>query len=353
MRYTPLRLGAQTAYAELFDQAQALELQRHVGRLKGSFHRKKVKGRDYWYFAWRELDGRVRFAYVGPDSERVARLVERFSAERAAGSLEDRARAAMALGCSAVPPRHYRIVKRLADYGFFRAGGLLVGTHAFVALGNLLGVRWGEGERTLDVDFAHAGKNVSIALPADVQVDVHEAIMSLEMGLLPMAQFSGDVGAQYRNPRDPELRLDFVTPAQRGRARPVRVPNLNVALEPLKFMEFLLEDATQGAILSREGAATVNLPAPARYAVHKLIVYGERPVRERTKALKDLHQAACLAAYFLAERPGEFAAAWRDAEGRGPGWRRRTRHGREALLKLAPELDSAALWARQGGGGRQ
>jgi len=351
MRYTPLTLGAQTAYAELLDQAQALELQRHLGRLKGSFHRKKVKGRDYWYFAWRDLDGRVRFAYVGPDGERVTRLMERFRSERAAGSLEERARAAMALGCAAVPPRHYRIVKRLSDYGFFRAGGLLVGTHAFVALGNLLGVRWDEGSRTLDVDFAHAGRNVSLALPADLQVDVHEAIRSLEMGLLPIAQFGGEVGAQYRNPRDPELRLDFLTPAGRGRERPVRVPNLNVALEPLKFMEYLLEEPTQAALLSREGATVVNLPAPARYAAHKLIVYAERPLRERTKALKDLHQAACLAAWFLAERPAEFAAAWRDAASRGPGWRKRALQGREALLKLAPELDNGALWGGKGTAG--
>ncbi|MGE0278697.1 MAG: GSU2403 family nucleotidyltransferase fold protein [Nitrospiraceae bacterium] len=343
MRYAELSLGAQTAYAELLEQTQALEMRHHLGRLKGSFHRKKLKGRDYWYFAWRDLDGGVRFAYVGPDDERVRRLIERHAADKAA-SLEPRARAAIALGCAALPARHYRIVRRLADYGFFRAGGLLVGTHAFVALGNLLGVRWGDADRTLDVDFAHAGRNVSVALPANIRVDVHEALASLEMGLLPISQFGGEVGAQYRNPRDPELRLDFVTPGHRGGAKPVQIPHLNVALQPLKFMEYSLEEVTQGAVFAAEGATVVNLPAPARYAVHKLIVHGERPARERAKAVKDLHQAACLAEYFARERPRELNAAWRDALQRGPGWRKRARAGRAALLKLAPELDKPALW---------
>lgn len=343
MRTAELSLGAQTAYAELLEQTQALELRHHLGQLKGSFHRKKLKGRDYWYFAWRDLDGRVRFAYVGPDGERVQRLIARFAAEKSA-SLEPRARAAIALGCAPLAGRHYRIVRRLGDYGFFRAGGLLVGTHAFVALGNLLGVRWGGADRTLDVDFAHAGRNVSLALPASLRMDLHEALVSLELGLLPIAQFGGGTGAQYRNPRDPELRLDFLTAGHRGGARPVQVPELNIALQPLKFMEFSLERVTQGAVFAPEGATVVNLPAPARYAVHKLIVHGERPLRERAKAAKDLHQAACLAEYFLGARPREFNAAWRDALGRGPGWRKRAREGKAALLKLAPELDKPALW---------
>jgi hypothetical protein len=345
MRYESLSIGSQTAYAELLEQTQGLEIQHHLGRLAGSFQRKRIRGRWYWYFAYRDIDGGMRFVYVGPDGERVARLIERFKADKKF-SLKGRARAVAALGGAPIVPRHYRIIKRLADYGFFRAGGVLIGTHAFVALGNLLGVRWGEGDRTLDIDFAHAGRNVSIALPASIRVDVHEALVSLEMGLLPISQFSGAVGAQYRNPRDPELRLDFVTPRHRGAGDPVRVPNLNVALQPLKFMEYVLEEVTQGLVFCAEGASVVNLPDPARYAVHKLIVYGERPVRERTKAAKDLQQTACLASYFLAERPGEFRRAWRNAVSRGAGWRKRAERGRAALLGIAPELSVPELWGR-------
>lgn len=221
--------------------------------------------------------------------------------------------------CAPTAPKHFRIIRRLAECGFFRAGGVLIGTHAFLAFGNLLGVRWAQAASTLDVDFAHAGRNISVALPAGLHIDVHGALESLEMGLLPITEFGGRAGAQYRNPQDQELRLDFVTSATRG-GKTVVLPDLNLGLEPLKFMEFSLQATTQGCVIGREGACVVNLPAPERYAVHKLIVYGERPVAERAKVTKDLLQAAALAEYFAhGGQARTFNQAWRDTLGRGPG----------------------------------
>jgi hypothetical protein len=237
------------------------------------------------------------------------------------------------------------VIRQLAAYGFFKAGGVLIGTHAFVAYGNLLGVRWIAGDRTLDVDFAHAGKNVSIALPTDVELSVHDALTSLEMGLLPLVELHGKLGAQYRNPKDPELRLDFLTPRVRRGAGPVVVPSLDLALEPLPFMELILEGVEQAAVIGTSGASLVNVPAPERYAVHKLIVYGERRGAAQVKAVKDLEQGAALARWFLEhDRSDVFRKVWRDALARGPGWRRRATVGRTALLRRHPDLDDRRLW---------
>ncbi len=344
VRYTELPLAGQTAYAELAEQTRALELTSSLERLPGSFQRMARKGIDYWYYGYRDMDQKVRMAYVGPDSERVRALVEKLPTRRAVKPLAAQAQAALALGCAATAPKHYRIVKRLSEYGFFRAGGILIGTHAFLAMGNMLGLRWNEGAATLDVDFADAGRNVSLALPADLKIDVHGALESLEMGLLPITQFDGKTGAQYRNPADQELRLDFVTSATRG-GKPVVMPELNLTLEPLKFMEFSLEGTTQAVLLGNTGACLVNIPAPERYAIHKLIVYGERPPAQRTKAVKDLLQAGALASYFLHNgREREFNRSWRDAIGRGRGWRTRAVQGKNALLRMAPELDRPKLW---------
>jgi hypothetical protein len=173
---------------------------------------------------------------------------------------------------------------------------------------------------------------------------VHGVLESLEMGLLPLTQFNGRAGAQYRNPNDQELRLDFVTSATRG-GKPVVMPELNLALEPLRFMEFSLEGTTQGCSIGRIGARIVKLPAPERYAVHKLMVYGERPRAERAKAIKDLLQAASLASYFLQTGQAEvFNVAWHDALARGKGWRERLLQGKSALLRLASDVDDSALW---------
>lgn len=344
MRFSELSLSAQTAYAELFSQTQAFELDNALAGLVGAFHKRTIKARDYWYFAYRDIDQKLRMVYVGPDNERVRSLVERFADERQDKPLAPPARMAMAAGCTPVAPKHLRIIRRLAEYGFFHAGGILIGTHAFLALGNLLGVRWRDGAATLDVDFAHAGKNISLALPADLQINVHGALESLEMGLLPIAQFNGRAGAQYRNPRDQELRLDFVTSMTRD-GKPVEMPGLNLALEPLKFMEFSLEQPVQGCIFGNMGACIVNLPAPERFAVHKLIVYGERSLSERNKANKDLLQAASLAAYFLESGQSEvFNEAWRNAMARGKGWQSRAEQGKQALFRVAPELANERLW---------
>lgn len=344
MRFVELSLGAQTAYAELFSQTQDFELGNALSGLVGAFHKRSLKGKSYWYFGYRDLGQTMRMAYVGPDNDRVRALVSRFKQIREPKPLAPPARMAIAAGCTPAAPKHYRIVKRLAEYGFFRAGGVLIGTHAFLALGNMLGVRWTDGSATLDVDFAHAGRNVSVALPADLKIDVHGALESLEMGLLPISQFNGKPGAQYRNPHDRELRLDFVTSMTRN-GKPVAMPDLNLTLEPLKFMEFSLEQTTQGCVFGNVGSCVVNLPAPERFAVHKLLVYGERSTRERVKATKDLLHAASVISYFLANNQAPaFNTAWRDALARGKGWRERAKQGREALLHVAPDLNDAVLW---------
>ena len=305
----------------------------------------KRKGNAYWYFSYREPGiERPRVVYIGPDNDQVRSLVERYRTERSSKALVPQALAAINLGCAAAAPKHFRVIKRLAEYGMFRTGAVLVGTHAFLTLGNLLGVRWSHGATTLDVDIAHAGRNVSVALPADLKINVHGALESLEMGLLPIAELDGSIGAQYRNPSDQELRVDFLTTRSRS-GKLLKMPDLNIALEPLKFMDFLLEDTTQGCLIGRTGSCLVNVPSPERYAVHKLVVYGERPVSQRTKATKDLLQAAALASWFAASsQTRAFNRAWRDLISRGRGWQARAKQGREGLLRLAGDLDIPALW---------
>jgi hypothetical protein len=280
-------------------------------------------------------------AYVGPEHQRVTELIKKYQElklDDLTQKIRGLARSAEALGCANTLTKHFRVVNRLEQYGFFGAGGILIGTHAFLAMGNMLGVKWLSSNLTMDVDFAHAGKNVSIALGANVKISVHDALNSLEMGLLPITQFSGKTGAQYRNPKDPELRLDFVTPQTRS-GGPVVLPELGLALECLKFMEFSLVGTTQAVLLSTEGACIVNIPAPERYAVHKLIIYGERPTSERAKSNKDIAQAAAIfKVLFDAGNEDLIRNAWADALSRGPGWVKRLNQGKMALLKRYPEL---------------
>lgn len=67
------------------------------------------------------------------------------------------------------------------------------------------------------------------------------------------------------------------------------------AAEQLRFMDFLLRDPVRSILLHGAGVSVV-IPAPERYAVHKLIVAGwrQRDAGGRAKADKDLRRAGML-----------------------------------------------------------
>lgn len=335
-RFTEQPVATATAYAQLQSAALAAELGRDVSHLNGSFGTKTVHGTRQWYFSYRDPDQRIRQLYVGPDSAHVQALVAQArTAPAPMAALKPLARSAAALGCATAVRKHVGVIRRLNEYGFFRAGGVLIGTHAFLAFANLLGVRWTEADQTSDVDFAHAGRNISVALPGDVDVQAHSALTTLEAGFLPMIQYSGGVGASYRHAQELDFQIDFVTPRTAESDVPVTVPNFSVALQPLRFMEFSLIEVEQAVVFDATGQCTVaTVPSPARYAVHKLLIIGERSLKFRTKVGKDLAQAAALIQYFADRDMGTLDAAWDDALARGPGWRARALEGRRALKRV-------------------
>ena len=343
--YNELSSSAQAAYAQLADAALASELVRSVADLSGSFAAKTVKGNKYWYYQYSEPSGKLRQIFVGPDNDAVNALIARKMQPSVSAGLGPLAGAAVVLGCAEVLIKHLRVIHRLAEYGFFRAGGVLVGTHAFLAYGNMLGVHWGDVSRTQDIDFAHAGKSLSLALPGNIEVQTRDAIESLQMGLLPVSGLSGKSGATFLSPRDPAFRLDFLTTLHRGGDAQYEHPQLHVMLQPLKFMEFSLQQVQQAVVFNNGDAVVVNVPHPARYALHKLLVYGEREGAFAAKAAKDLKQAASLLALLKEQRAWEVEDAWADLQGRGRGWTGRIKRGMTALERQYPELE-IAKWLR-------
>jgi len=341
--YKELTSTAQAAYAQLMDAALTAEHMRTVADLTGSFSSKTIKGHKYWYFQYTEPSGKLRQLYVGPDNDSVKSLIELKERPGVVQNLVPLAASAVALGCAAVLPKHLRVIARLSEYGFFHAGGVLVGTHAFLAYGNMLGVKWGDSSRTQDIDFAHAGKNVALALPSNLEVNTHSAIESLQMGLLPISGLKGKAGATYLAPRDPSFRLDFLTTLHRGGEKKYEHPQLHVTLQPLKFMEYSLVQVQQAVLFNLEGAVVVNIPHPARFALHKLIVYGEREGTFVSKAGKDLVQAASLLRYFKENRTWEIKAAYEDLINRGKGWVSRFERGQKAIEKAYPEIEVRKL----------
>ena len=334
-----LSAAAQTAFAGLAQAARMAEINRTVADLPGGFVKKTIRGTVYWYYQVKSPDGKLHQAYIGAESPATLALMASHqdpSAKASQVQLVNLTRAAIELGCASVIPKHARIIERLADHGFFRAGGILVGTHAFLSYQNLFGVLWTSGVTTVDLYFAHTGKNISIAVPSNMAMDRRKAIDSLQMGFVP-----NNDQTTYKKADEPDLDLDFLTALHRSGDAPLAVPALNITLQPLKFMEFSMEATLPAVLLSRAGPIVVNVPRPERYAVHKLAVYGERPQNMRTKARKDLDQAAALIEYLARNDADALALAWENFNGRGPGWRKRAEQGREALASAFPEIGTA------------
>ena len=265
MRYSDLSTAAQTAYASL-SSASRLEDVRSVASLPGSFSRKIVKGHEYWYYQTPDLTGKQIQIFLGAASAELTSLIERHrQGDTATSHLKQLTRQAIAAGCPSIVSAHAKIIERLADAGFFRAGGILVGTHVYMAYQNYLGVRWLSGAQTLDLDFAHAGRNVSVAIPSDVMMDMGSEIEALQMGFMPIKSLTTYVKSDER-----DLQIDFVTCMHRGGDTPVLVRALNAVMQPLKFMEFSMEAPIQLTLLAQRGPITVNAPPPEKYAVHEV-----------------------------------------------------------------------------------
>lgn len=338
MLFSQQSTAAQTAFAAL-SSASLLSVVRNVAQLPGSFSQKKIKGIAYWYYQSPDLLGGQKQIFVGPATDELTALVNKHRQGDAASlHMRKLARQCVAAGCPSIAPNHAKILARLADAGFFQAGGILVGTHVFMAYQNYLGVQWASGAQTLDLDFAHAGKNVSIAIPSDVVMDMGSVIESLEMGFAPVQSLT-----TYVKSDETDLQIDFVTSLHRGGDTPVLIKSLNATMQPLKFMEFSMALPIQMSLLSNQGAILVNAPPPEKYAVHKLLVHGERPQNMRIKASKDLDQAATLIEYLTENDADALAQAWADLIGRGPGWLSRAEAGLAALRKRYPQLGSSLL----------
>jgi hypothetical protein len=330
-------LASQTAFAGLDVAARQADLTRSIADVPGGFAKKKVTGREYWYYQIKTPDGQLQQSYVGPDDEPTRTLIQHHSdptKKNAKQHLVQLTRAAIELGSAEIPLKHARVIGRLAASGLFSAGGILVGTHAFLAYQNLLGVLWTGGAATLDLDFAHAGRNVSLALPENLTINAPAAIESLQMGFVP-----NNAKTSFKKSDEPDFDLDFLTSRGRTEDAPVHIARLGLTLQPLRFMELSLEDPMRCTLLSSSGPIVVNIPRPQRYALHKLLVYGERPQEQRAKANKDVMQAAALMDYLLTHDAAEIGALWIDVHAREPGWRRRLEQGYKSMVLRYPQCE--------------
>jgi hypothetical protein len=336
-------LVAQTLYAELVDRCATAAFDAEFPA-NGSFVRVTVRDRHYWYFqsGARDVSGRQPRKYVGPDT---AEMQERI---RAHGHTKDDYRERRRLvamlrrsGFFGPPGEVGRVLQTLAAGGIFRRRACLVGTAAYQAYGPMLGGRLPNSAlQTLDLDIAQFSA-ISIAIAKDEQP---RPLLEILKGADPSFRSVPHITAQdaavaYVNGAG--LRVDVLS-ENRGpdRDAPVALPALGTHAQPLRFLDFLIREEVIAVILYDSGIL-VNVPAPARYALQKLIVAQRRPTGS-AKIDKDILQAQSLLDVLAIQRPADLREAWAEASGRGRTWRSLLVDG---LARLPRKVRDRALQA--------
>ncbi|MBK3404071.1 hypothetical protein H0176_24450 [Methylorubrum populi] len=330
-------LAYRTMFAELGQRSLdgSFETDFPVG---GRFVKVPVKGRSYWYFDL-PVQGKVTRSYVGPQSDsEITKRVEAFAEIK--NDLRARRKLVSTLTREAGLPAPERftgdVVQAMANAGLFRLRGVLVGTVAFQCYPGLLGVRFpSTALQTGDADFAQF-HSVSAAV-ADTLPPMLDVLKNLDETFREIPhQMDGRRSTRFRNASRYEV--EFLTP-NRGSSdydgKPAEMPALGgAAAQPLHFLDFLIYEPVRSVLLHGAGVNVV-VPAPERYAVHKLIVADRRrdDPMGHLKRDKDARQAALLSEALIGTRRGtDLAAAFAEAWERGPAWREALRNGLGYLL---------------------
>jgi hypothetical protein len=284
-------LVAQTTYAELLERCDASSFNQAFPE-DGTFSSKTIKDRRYWYFQTSTAHGRVQ-RYVGPETPE---LLERINHHRELRDDEKERRALVSaltrsFGLPAPIGPIGDLVAALARAGVFRLRSVLVGTVAYQSYPAILGTKLSNALlQTSDVDIAQLA-SISVAV-GDQTPPMLEVLRSVDKTFRKVPHTAGHRHTTSHIGKG-GLRVDFVTPNEGPDTdRPQSLPALGTDAQPLRYLDFLIHEPINAVMLHGSGIL-VLVPAPERFAVHKLILAVERPAGV-AKRDKDVAQAEAL-----------------------------------------------------------
>jgi hypothetical protein len=276
--YEPHPAALTTLYGDLenFARAQRIALPGTPGSV---LERRNAGGYKFYAHQFYDATGRKVEKYIaGPvgDAGADAKAEELREKIKSLGETVRSIRLLTREGFKFVDSKTYATVASLHNHELFKAGASLVGSHAYGALLNQLGVRAAQ-YATKDVDIA---RNAQLAFEAAPQLSFLEMLKSSGISF-------------------------FEVPGLNKRKLGTSLKNSHATALP--YLRYLLGDSQETAILAREGCCMVRVPTPERFALHKLIVSQLR--KGGGKAIKDLDQASVLFAVLADRHPGALADA--------------------------------------------
>ena len=289
-------------------------------------------GTKFWVHRYSDAVGRRQETYLGTNDDPtvIARLEPLRKRIAEANATIERVRVLARAGFATVDRKTYSTLASLHNHGLFRAGAVLIGSHAFGALLNALGAK-AVPYATEDVDIARSEPLALPELPPFLVVLRETGIEFFEVPALNRRQrpVSFKEGGRSR------LKVDLLVPSPGGDYPTIPVPELRAYAKGLPFLRYLLGESQEVPVLSPHGVVLVRVPVPERYAIHKLVVSQLRS-KSSSKPEKDLRQAATLIEAVVERFPGAIEGALTAAP------KSAVKQIRRAAVALARQLPASA-----------
>lgn len=304
--FTPHERALNLLFAEL--KATAEEQREALPGTPGTLsERVNEGGTRFWVHRYSDALGRRQETYLGKSDEPavIAGLEQLRNRIEEANATVGRVRVLARAGFATVDRKTFATAATLANHGLFRAGGFLIGSHAFGALLNGLGIK-SVPYATEDIDIARSERLALPALPSFIDVLRETGIQFFEVPALNRR----DPATSFKEGGASRLRVDLLVPSPNDDYPIIAVPELKAHAKGLPFLRYLLGDSQQVPLLSPHGVVLVRVPVPERYAIHKLVVSQARS-KGTSKPAKDLSQAAVLVEAVAERFPGAIEEAIR------------------------------------------
>lgn len=309
MPFRPIPLNFQTMYADLIQGIGLADVEH------GSISTRKIRGIEYLYVTTKNGSIRQQKS-LGPASNPAARA-KAAQIRQAAENAKGLRTTVSALKRAYIPGPSLplgKVLEAIAKAGLFKQGVQLIGTAAYQTYPCLVGAYLpASALMTNDADLL-----ISSFKGPDEPFYLEKILQRADPTF--KAHFTREDKLPKVFKAANNFQVDILTKFGRGRNSPVIVHGLQCSAEALKFMEYLCDDSVEAVALYGTGVL-VSVPAPIKYAIHKLLIAQERKAQS-PKRSKDLRQARDLIEVFLETDSAAFEEALQDAKDRGPSWRK-------------------------------
>lgn len=330
----PLSASHENALNLLFAELKATaeeQIDAFLGSPGALSERINEGGTKFWVRRYSDALGQRRETYLGKsDDPAITQKLEQWRKRiEEANATIARVRVLARAGFATVDRKTYATTAALHNHGLFRAGAFLIGSHAYGALLNGLGIR-SVPYATEDIDIARAERLGLPELPPFLDLLRETGVEFLDV---PALDRRGQPTSFKERGRS-RFKVDLLVPSPRDDYTAIAAPELKAYARGLPYLRYLLGESQQLPLLSPHGVVLVRVPVPERYAIHKLII---SQLRSRgSKPAKDLNQAAILIDAVVERFPGAIEDALKAVPKSAAKFLRR------AKVALAPHLPAAA-----------